>query len=207
MKIVKTLIALVLIGIVAGAGFVYSGIYNIASDEPHWSLARKAIEILRERSIRARTQDIKVPDLDDPKMIAAGAEHYSEMCVGCHLAPGVKDTEIRAGLYPKPHNLTEHGHSDAARQFWIIKHGVKMTGMPAWGTTHDDNSIWGLVAFVQKLPELSQAEYQALAGRGDGHDAARDGDGNTSHSHAGESDTQSRPAGHVDAPGTPPHSH
>ena len=38
-----------------------------------------------------------------------------------------------------------------AEQFWIIKHGVKMTGMPAWGVTHDDEMLWDVVALVRKL--------------------------------------------------------
>lgn len=127
---------------------------------------------MRERFIARKAKDIEVPQLDDPALLSAGAEHYAAMCTGCHLAPGMEDNELRAGMYPQPPNLAEHaeatshehGHSDAAarRQFWIIKHGVKASGMPAWGVTHDDNSIWALVAFVEKLPGMTPEEYAQL---------------------------------------------
>jgi mono/diheme cytochrome c family protein len=82
-----------------------------------------------------------------------GAEHYDEMCVECHLAPGKEENELRAGLNPKPPKLAAPGdHRTPEHDFWIIKHGIKMTAMPAWGVTHDDRSIWAMTTFVQKLP-------------------------------------------------------
>jgi mono/diheme cytochrome c family protein len=74
----------------------------------------------------------------------------------------MEDSEIRPGLYPKPPVLAKRLESDPSRDFWIIKHGIKMSGMPAWGYTHDDDTIWAIVAFLQKLPKLSSAEYQTL---------------------------------------------
>ena len=146
------------------AAFVYSGVYNIAADAPHWPVVFNLMETVRQTSIAAHAKDIPVPPLDDPKMIAEGAEHYSGMCTGCHLAPGMTDSEIRPGLYPQPPNLTQHVHASPAEMFWTIKHGVKMSAMPAWGTTHDDAAIWGMVAFLQKLPELTPEQYAKLTG-------------------------------------------
>ena len=85
------------------------------------------------------------------------------MCVDCHLAPNRKDSEIRAGLYPKPPDMTRHVDAGTARMFWVIKHGIKMSAMPAWGPTHDDRRIWGIVAFLQELPELTP-DQSLLAG-------------------------------------------
>lgn len=173
----KTLLALVLIFTalgVAALGVVNSGALNFAADEPHSRWMFGVIETLREQSIAARTRNIAVPDLADPARIALGAQHYADMCVGCHLAPGMRDTELRAGLYPQPPRFTAgsidttplrspgDAKSAAARRFWIVKHGIKGSGMPAWGRTHDDESLWGLVAFVQQLPRLSPAEYERL---------------------------------------------
>jgi hypothetical protein len=87
------------------------------------------------------------------------------MCIDCHLAPDAKESEIREGLYPQPPNLTEQIDASPAEMFWVIKHGIKMSAMPAWGKTHDDGSIWGIVAFLQKLPELTPEQYQALVTR------------------------------------------
>jgi mono/diheme cytochrome c family protein len=84
------------------------------------------------------------------------------MCADCHLAPGAQQSEMHLGLYPQPPNLSEKIDLSPAAMFWIIKHGIKMSAMPAWGKTHDDHSIWGIVAFLQKLPELGPDRYQAL---------------------------------------------
>jgi mono/diheme cytochrome c family protein len=172
----------IVLGVLAiGAGiFIWSGLYNIGADDPHWTPTRMAIDILRERSIAARMADVRVPDLDDPKRIAAGAVNYSAMCTGCHLAPGVADSEIRPGLYPMPPNLSKRGSEDDKRTFWVIKHGIKMSAMPAWGKTHTDEQIWNMVAFIRKLPGMTPAQYAALGGKPPAED--------TDHMHAGAGD-------------------
>lgn len=143
-------------------GWAYSGQYNVAADAPHWDMTTQALATIREHSIAAHAADLTVPNLADPALIALGAEHYAGMCTGCHLAPGVGDNEMRQGLYPKPPNLSQPRDRSPAQSFWIIKHGLKMTGMPAWGVTHDDEAIWGLVAFMQQLPTMDAAAYAAL---------------------------------------------
>ena len=161
--IVLTVLATLALGLAGAAVLVCTGAVNFAADEPHAPLVGEVIETARERFIDERSKAIQVPDLGAPDMIATGARHYAPMCAGCHLAPGAPDTEIRMGLYPRPPNLSRPDDAlDAARQFWIIKHGIKGTAMPAWGTSHDDAAIWSLVAFVRKLPQLSPEEYVAM---------------------------------------------
>lgn len=150
------------IGAVAGI-FIYTGFYNIGADAPHTKPVYWIIENLRDRSIAVRAKDIAVPaTLADPKNVAVGAGLYAEMCSGCHLAPGMEKTEISQGLYPQAPELSLGVIHSAAEEFWMIKHGVKMTAMPAWGRTHSDDLIWDMVAFVRKLPSLSAEQYQAL---------------------------------------------
>ena len=84
------------------------------------------------------------------------------MCSLCHLAPGMKRTEISRGLYPRAPELRRKSELTPAEQFWVVKHGLKMTGMPAWGVTHDDELLWDVVAFLRKLPELTADQYQTL---------------------------------------------
>ena len=95
-----------------------------------------------------------------------GGEDYAEMCAGCHLQPGIKESEIHTGLYPQPPNLSEPSDLSAAEMFWVIKHGVKMTAMAAWGPTHDDQRIWAMVAFIKRLPELTPAQYESMTALG-----------------------------------------
>ena len=165
MRFIGALILWIVIFIVAGAIYIWSGAYDVAADTQHWQVTRYLIGALREHSIDSRAASVQVPKLDDPAMVALGAQHYSEMCTGCHLAPGMTDSEIRHGLNPKPPNLTRFA-PDPAEAFWVIKHGIKMTGMPAWGPTHDDGKIWAMVAFLQKQPKMTADEYHKLAAGG-----------------------------------------
>jgi mono/diheme cytochrome c family protein len=142
---------------------IYLGLYNIAADTPHTQPVYWLLKTAQERSIAARTTDIVVPsDLADPKRIASGSAQYEEMCSGCHLAPGMKRTEISQGLYPRAPELRRGSDLTAAEEFWVVKHGIKSTGMPAWGITHDDDVLWDVVAFLRKMPKLSADQYQAL---------------------------------------------
>jgi len=169
MRFIKTFLVVVLL-IVTGTGvWIWSGAYTIGADDPHWGVTERAISVLRNRSIQTHAQGVAVPNLDDPKYLGEGAEHYAAMCTGCHLAPGMHDSQLRDGLYPTPPKLAEIGARDPAQAFWIIKHGVKLTAMPAWGKSHDDNAIWGLVAFVRKLPQMTPEQYQQATAASDEH--------------------------------------
>jgi mono/diheme cytochrome c family protein len=184
MKRLKTWIWIAAVGIALAALFVYSGVFDVAADVPHSALVYAVMEAVRDRSIAVRAKGIQVPTLNEQNLIAEGAEHYDAMCVDCHLAPGIKESEIRDGLYPQPPNLTERIDASPAEMFWIIKHGIKMSAMPAWGKTHDDQTIWGVVAFLQKLPELSPDQYQAsIKASGEAHHH----DHHVSHDREGES--------------------
>ena len=148
---------------IGAAVFVGSGAYNIGADDHHTKPVLAIIETLRDRSIGIRAASIAVPQLADPARIAAGAERYSVLCVGCHLAPGVTKSDLRAGLYPHPPNLAEEDVRDPRRAFWTIKHGIKMSAMPAWGKSLDDEVIWDVVAFVRQMPNVSPETYQQLS--------------------------------------------
>ena len=155
MKDLTTVILIAIVGMLAGAALIYGGAFNPAADEPHSGIVFFLAQAARERSIALRSRGIAVPNLTDPKSIAAGASEYAEMCTSCHLAPGMEDNELRPGLYPHPPNLADYrhdaeqhpraAHTSAARQSWIIKHGIKMTGMPAWEkltTTRPSGRSW-----------------------------------------------------------------
>lgn len=189
MRTIKAVVSVFALAFVALGVFIWSGLYNVGADVPHWRLTTSVLAIARNRSIAMHASDIKVPNLDDPQMIAMGAGHYSEMCTGCHLAPGMDGSELREGLYPKPPVLYKTGIKDPARAFWIIKHGIKLTAMPAWGASHDDHAIWAIVAFIRKLPQLSPAQYKAMTVNA--HDSD---DQDSSHSHGDTSVNQGQVA-------------
>lgn len=155
------LVGAAVVAVVIAAIYIYAGWYNIGADIPHWRLTASVIETLRERSIERRAAEIKVPDLTDQQLILKGAGQYAAMCTQCHLAPGDNSSEIRPGLYPRPPDLSKV-RIDPRVAFWVTKHGIKMSAMPAWGSGHDDATIWSIVAFVNKLPDLSPQAYREI---------------------------------------------
>ena len=162
-RLIATVIATVVVLILAIGAWILSGTYNMGADAPHWPVTYVVMETLRERSIDAHAARERqtVPNLDDPQLILKGAGQYAAMCTGCHLAPGMKESEIRPGLYPQPPNLSQQ-RVDPKEAFWIIKHGIKMSAMPAWGLSHDDATIWSMVAFLQKLPGMTPEQYKQI---------------------------------------------
>ena len=178
MKSIKYVAVLGIVTLLGAIAYLYSGIYPMGADVPHNKFTYWILESTRERSVARASKDIEVPPLNDPELLLAGGQDYNEMCASCHLKPGKRESDMSIGLYPSPPNLTQssdrhdhdHGQDDdfepsARRQFWIIKHGIKASGMPAWGPTHDDQRIWAMVAFLQKLSQLTPDQYQILTAR------------------------------------------
>ena len=196
MGVVATLVLLLAVG----AWVVYSGRVDVSADTPHSALVYRMIETAREKSVeRAISHALAPANLSDTERVRRGAGNYAAMCVECHLAPGKANSEIRKGLYPEPPDLSQPAKSQAdvaARQFWIIKHGIKASGMPAWSKGGiEDDAIWDMVAFIQKMPTLTADQYAALVESSDGHSHG----GVAEDNHHGEAAVQEAPHGH-DAP-------
>lgn len=180
----KKLLSLISVLLLLAILVLGSGAYNMAATEKHWSITEKIIEWARENSIEVRAKDLKVPPLDDTELLAKGAEHYNAMCTTCHLAPGLKPTELSIGLYPQApvfhqrEPITDQiDKLDHAKEyFWVIKNGLKMTAMPAWGLSHDDDTIWAMTAFVLKLNGMTVEQYKDLveSAKHSSHDHAHD---------------------------------
>ena len=194
------LIVLAVIAAFAGV-FIYAGIYNIGADAPHSKIVYNTLDQLREHSIASYARGIKPPaDLNSPKRIQAGAGLYAEMCTGCHLGPGIEPSEMSQGLYPQAPQLARGNDHTPAQQFWIIKHGIKLSAMPAWGKTHNDELIWDMVAFLQQLPKMSPEQYkQIVASAPEDHDEMMkdmNGEDAGTEKHDTASEAHSHAAGH-----------
>jgi mono/diheme cytochrome c family protein len=163
----RTMIATLLIAallVVFGAGAViYAGFYDVAATSPHWRMTSWLFEVARIRSIKAQVAGISAPPgLDDPAEVLIGVAHYAAHCAVCHGAPGVPKGDIARGLYPPPPDLAKTARLyTPAELFWIVKHGIKMTGMPAW-SDHSDDELWATVGFLEKLRGMSEREYAGL---------------------------------------------
>ena len=153
----------------AAAGFVVfkAGWYNIGATALHMQPVHDVLEQAMRESVEYRARDIAVPAaLASTQRIGAGAIVYRDKCAQCHGAPGFAQSDHGQAMQPVPGPLV-----DAARRwtpaelYWITRHGIKMSGMPAWQFRLDDAQLWDVVAFVQRLPELTPQAY-AEATRG-----------------------------------------
>ncbi|HET7290519.1 MAG TPA: c-type cytochrome [Thermodesulfobacteriota bacterium] len=160
MNFVKSFIILICFFILGSVIFIYSGTYNVAATVPHSEIATWLFNTVKTSSVRKHSEVIKEPPLDDEAFVREGFEHYEEMCSGCHGAPG---SDPAKEFNPAPPALSETAQEmRPAEIFWIVKNGLKMTGMPESGSTHSDDEIWGIVAFVTRLPGMTPEEYKLM---------------------------------------------
>jgi mono/diheme cytochrome c family protein len=164
MKIFLVLIIILGFLIAAGAVFVWSGSYNVAASVPHLEVTHWFLGKVRDQSISAHSKRISIPSLNDPKLIDIGFKNYHGMCQLCHNAPGYSRTEIAKGLNPNPPEFIQKDIKwrNDAELYWVVKNGIKMTGMPAFGLTHSEDELWGIVTFLRRLPELQAEEYKTM---------------------------------------------
>jgi mono/diheme cytochrome c family protein len=163
MKVIAAILGVIVVGALAGLVVMYSGRPDVSVLGGHSKLVMWVLDQTMTNSVKHHANGITPPPLDNPAMLKLGFEHYDEMCVTCHGAPGVSRSEIGVGLHPEPPSLAAVMDDwTPAELFWITKNGVKMTGMPAFGLTHTDDQIWAIVAFVRTLPNLEPEDYLAM---------------------------------------------
>lgn len=161
MRILAASLALaIVIVVLGGLGFVYSGLFDVAATAPHWPLTSWLLNTARIRSVEAHAAGIEVPPgFDAPDKTAIGIDHFAAHCAVCHGAPGVPRGAIAKGMYPLPPDLAAAVKQySPAELFWILKHGIKMSGMPAWAD-HSDDELWATVGFIKQLPGMSEQDY------------------------------------------------
>jgi cytochrome c553 len=157
-------IALALAVPVGAVLLAWSGVYNVAASRGHWRVTDLFLRFGMEHSVKARAPDIQPPRLDDPNLIRLGAGHFHSGCAYCHSVPGAPVDPISRQMLPPPPELTDRiGEWTDQELFWLVKHGLKYTGMPAWPTQERDDEVWTVVAFLRHLPGLDVSGYRALA--------------------------------------------
>ena len=186
--------------VVAGLVTVYGGLYNIAATEEHTSAVRWAFDTTFRNSVESGAEGLVPPAEITPAMIEAGAAEYKSACQHCHAGPGVERAEWAAGMRPQPPHLTEAAAEwDLAEVFWLARHGAKMTGMPAFGPSHDDETLWGIAAFVKELPAMDAERYAAFKSEGEG-----EGEEGQPSRTGGDAGSAAAPAGEPPAGGVDP---
>jgi cytochrome c553 len=123
------------------------------------------LDFAKIRSVSTHSFGIDPPTLDDEALLLRGAAHYENGCYPCHGKPGTGIPHVMAAMTPPPPELTSRLISRWTPEelFSIVKHGIKLTGMPAWPAQQRDDEVWAVVAFLLTLPRLDATQYHELA--------------------------------------------
>jgi mono/diheme cytochrome c family protein len=163
LKFIGGIVFTLVIAAGVGAAYMYSGAFDVAASAPHNAFEQSLFRTAMRRSVVAMSRSISHPPRLTDDMVKGGFNHYEDMCAGCHGGPGIERNEIGKGLNPQAPDLADAVPAWSPSQlFWIVKNGLKMTGMPSFGKTHNDNQVWTIVAFIEQLPGMSYEQYQEM---------------------------------------------
>ena len=156
--------ALALLAASGGVLVAWSGLYSVAASEGHWVIIDRFLRFGMMNSVETHAPDVEPPPFDDADLIRLGAAHYYAGCAYCHGAPGSSITPVAQHMLPAPPDLTSHVSLWTDQElFWLVKHGLKYTGMPGWPVQDRDDEVWAVVAFLRQMPDMTQQTYRALA--------------------------------------------
>lgn len=163
--VLSTACSLLVAGLLVAGVVVYSGAYNVGATSQHLQPVHSLLETTMRQSVRWRARHIAAPPLDDAHRVQRGAALFHGKCVQCHGAPGVAQADIGKSMQPVPGPLVDALQRWHPREiYWITRHGIKMSGMPAWEFRLDESQLWDVVAFVQALPDLTPQAYAQATG-------------------------------------------
>ena len=155
--------ALLVLAGIGGAALVVSGIVPIKASSGHWAITAWFLDFAKRRSVATHSILTEAPSLDEERLVLKGAGHFQFACRPCHGSPGLEQPVVARHMTPRPPDLqTSVKELDPTELFYIVKHGIKLTGMPAWPAQQRDDEVWAMVAFLRTLPELNEESYERL---------------------------------------------
>lgn len=161
---------IVLLGILglmgAGAGLIMFLRHGISARDnptlPEKMMARQ----MRHMATPSKAREQKNPVENSPEVLAMGKEHFADHCATCHANDGSGQTQIGRNLYPKAPDmrLSDTQNLSDGELYYIIENGIRLTGMPAWGTgeKQDEHASWTLVHFIRHLPKITKEELDEM---------------------------------------------
>jgi mono/diheme cytochrome c family protein len=164
MRLLALIGFLAIVAAIGAAVYFFGGYYNVAASDPHPAIVDWVLVKVRQASVAKHAEATPTVPLDDAAIIQAGARAYAARgCATCHGAPGVEWAKFSEAVNPDPPDLKEIAKERTPPAlFWVIKNGIKMTAMPAFGSIGvDDKEMWSIVAFVRKLPNVSEADFKS----------------------------------------------
>ncbi|MGG5822780.1 c-type cytochrome [Falsiroseomonas sp. HW251] len=162
MRFILGVTATLVVLAVGGFIVVFTGAFDVAATTPHWPPTISVLDAAMRRSVQRQAQAVVPAGALTEEQARRGYRHYSEACVYCHGAPGRDPADWSGGLYPEPPYMPDVPKlwSDA-QIFWIVRHGIKMSAMPAFGAHLSDAEIWDIVALVRRMGDMTPEAYAA----------------------------------------------
>ena len=160
-----TLLLTALVGVAVAAWVIVGGRFDVAVSAQLPQPVHQLIHQTRVNAVRRKTRHLQpqVADLNDDKVMFGAVIGFQSMCADCHHPPGGQPSALAQGLNPPPADLSESANKRSIQElFWVTRHGIRMSGMPAWGATHEDSELWALATLITRFPELSANDYQHL---------------------------------------------
>jgi cytochrome c553 len=161
----------VFLAVMAVGGFLLaaSGVIPIKASSGHWAVTRWLLQFSKQRSVSTNSLGMDAPPLDEARLVLKGAGAYETNCLACHGSPSLPAPRVARGMTPPPPYLPPAlSKYEDAEVFYIVKHGIKFTGMPAWPAQARDDEVWAMVAFLRALPRLDAGGYERLVRGGTG---------------------------------------
>ena len=156
-------IALAVVVPLAVLAFVKSGLFNVAASHPHTKFTEWITHETMIHSARRHGAGTFMPTRFTTPQVVGGFCTYETHCVACHGGPAIAREQWVNGMEPAPPYLLDVTQVWTPRQlFWIAKNGIKMTGMPAWGSSMSDRQMWNIVAWLQVSRNLPPQTYLRL---------------------------------------------
>lgn len=160
-KIILGLAGLAVVGGLAAAGVIYSGVVTVSARPPHTALTTLVLHDTFKASIARKAKQVTAPDnLGNAGMIALGGQHYEQVCSSCHGGPGLGQSPQALSMRPRPQALTEVVDQFTDEElFVILRDGVRFSAMPSWPADSNFDEIWSVVAFLRRIPDMTAEQY------------------------------------------------
>jgi mono/diheme cytochrome c family protein len=170
----------VLIGIVLSVTavlcYVRMGFVDPRADADVGTLEKKLAMPALDASVDRRAPDLKNPIQATDENLMSGMNVYQQTCAGCHGDIQHVHSAIGDSFYPRAPQFVEDAPDMPENQnYYITVHGIRLSGMPAWGKTLNDHQIWQVITFLShmdKLPPQVSTAWKATAGTSEGSQAA-----------------------------------
>jgi mono/diheme cytochrome c family protein len=161
--LIKACAIIGLFACVAGvSGLVYFLQTGVSARPRPGAVETLVARTLRDIAIRRHALHVENPVPTSDEALAAGRAHFADHCASCHANDGSGETEMGRGLYPRAPDMRLAATQQLGDHelFYIIENGIRLTGMPAWGTDtrEGEEASWRLVRFIRHLPQVTPEE-------------------------------------------------